>query len=390
MKEFTKQDIGFIMKTELFIGVRVMNKLIEYLKSNMWDKIGVVIDKGFYENNDYSKKIIELLNNHMELVILLINEMPEPTYDYLNKIKTKFEKCELDCFVGIGGGSTMDLSKGLATLKTNHGDAINYRGFGKVKNLPLPVVAIPTTAGSGSEVTPYAVFIDTDENWKFGINSEYNYPKLALLDPNVLNSCPDSVFASSGMDAMTHTLESFVANNATTLSRMFSYKAFKLLYENLVQISRGNKSIEVKMGLLVGASCAGIALMNSGAGPAGALSYPLGVYFSVPHGIAGSVFLPGIIKYNVDNGYNDYYKLYDLVFEEKNISNKKKSYIFAEKITALSQNLGIPTNLKGFGVISDEDANKIIDNSMQLEAAFDQNPVDFKQNQVVELVNSLR
>jgi len=88
--------------------------------------------------------------------------MPEPTYDFLDEVKGNFEKYELDCFIGIGGGSTIDLSKGLATLKTNKKNAIYYRGFGKVIERPLPVIAIPTTAGSGSEVTPYAVFIDTE------------------------------------------------------------------------------------------------------------------------------------------------------------------------------------------------------------------------------------
>lgn len=390
MKNFSKDNVRFVFKTELLIGNEIAQDLPKHLGDNSWSNIGVVVDKGVYENNNYVSELVTLLEQQMNQVILLINEMPEPTYDYLDEVKGKFEEGELECFIGIGGGSTMDLAKGLATLNTNKKNAIYYRGFGKVTKRPLPVIAIPTTAGSGSEVTPYAVFIDTDENWKFGINSEFNYPKLSFLDPNVLDSCPDSVFASSGMDAMTHTLESFVAKNATELSRIFSYKAFKLLYENLVQISEGNKSIQVKTDLLVGASCAGIALMNSGAGPAGALSYPLGVYFNVPHGIAGSVFLPGVIKYNIDHGYNDYYKLYDLVFKEKSISNKKKSYIFAEKITKLSASLGIPTSLQGFGVNSDDDANKIIDNSMQLEAAFDQNPVVFKQDQVVALVNSLR
>jgi len=390
VKLFTKENIRFVTKTEMLIGEEIAQNLPQHLMDNLWQRVGVVVDKGVYENNQYILGIVKLLESKMGKVILLINEMPEPTYDYLDKVKENFEGSKLDCIVGIGGGSTMDLSKGLATLHTNNGDAINFRGFDKVKKRPLPVVTIPTTAGSGSEVTPFAVFIDTEENWKFGINSEYNYPRISFLDPNVLDSCPSSVFASSGMDAMTHTLESFVAKNATELSRIFSHKAFKLLYENLVQISKGNKSMEVKTNLLVGASCAGIALMNSGAGPAGALSYPLGVYFNVPHGIAGSVFLPGVIKYNVDNGYYDYYKLYDHIFAGKNISNKKKSYIFAEKITMLSEKLGIPTNLKGFGVKTDEDANKIINNSMQLEAAFDQNPIIFKQDQVIELVNSLR
>ena len=388
--DFLKDNIRFVMKTELLVGDGIAKDLSMYLKNNQWNKIGVIVDDGLFENNTYAKEIVERLKDEMELLVLLISALPEPTYDYLDEAKTKFKDQDLDCFVGIGGGSALDLTKGLATLKTNAGKAIGYRGFGKVKNIPLPVVALPSTAGTGSEVTPYAVFIDTIEHWKFGINSEHNYPKLSLLDPRLLDSCPRHVFASSGMDAMTHALESYAAKNATDLSRMYSIKAFQLLFENLQKIGRGDQSKETKLNLLVGASCAGIGLMNSGAGPAGALSYPLGVFFNVPHGLAGSVFLPGVIRYNVEQGYTQYAYLYDLVTEDEGITDHEKSYRFADEITRLSEELSIPTKLEGFGVKTEKDANLIIDNSMQLKAAFEQNPVIFGRSEIINLVESLR
>jgi len=390
MKDYLTENIRFVMKTELLAGDRIARELPVHLKSRSWRKIGLVIDKGLYDSNDYVKEIAQLVENELEHVVLLLNEMAEPTYDYLDEAKTRFDGHQLDCFVGMGGGSTLDLSKGVATLKTNDGKAINYRGFGKVKNIPLPVVALPSTAGTGSEVTPYAVFIDTKEKWKFGINTDYNYPQLALYDPRLLDSCPPRVFASAGMDAMTHTLESFAAKDATFLSRSFSIKAFKLLFENLKKIPGDDRSTEVKLKLLVGSACAGIALMNSGAGPSGALSYPLGVYFDVPHGLAGSVFLPRVIRHNVEKGYTEYSELYDSVFDNGSISPREKSMLFAAEIETLSSELGIPTNLKGFGVRTEEDSKLIIENSMQLKAAFEQNPVKFGIKEIENIVNSLR
>ncbi|MCX5811395.1 MAG: iron-containing alcohol dehydrogenase [Proteobacteria bacterium] len=390
MKDFLKENVRFIMRTELFAGNGIAKELPEKLKGLGWNRIGLVVDKGVYRGNGYANEIIDLLEKSMEKVVLLVSEMPEPTYDYLDKAKTDFESSDLNCFVGIGGGSALDLTKGLATLKTNKGPAIEYRGFGKVKEVPLPVVALPTTAGTGSEVTPYAVFIDTKERWKFGINTEYNYPRLSLYDPGFLDSCPDMVYASAGMDAMTHTLESFVANGASAYSRIFSIEAFKLLFANLKKIAQNDRSINTKLNLLVGSGLAGAALMNAGAGPAGALSYPLGVYFDVPHGLAGSVFLPGVVKYNVENGYTDYAMLYDLIFSEPSLKKKKKSIRFAEEIRKLSAALGIPTDLKGFGVKSEDNAKLIIDNSMQLKAAFDQNPVPFGKDEIEKLIYSLR
>ena len=390
MKDYLKENIRFVMKTELILGDGSAKQLPAHLKSRSWGRIGLVIDRGLYDGNNYAREIVELLESSLERVVLLVNEMAEPTYDYLDKVKERFAKDALDCFVGIGGGSTLDLSKGCATLKTNEGKAIDYRGFDKVKNIPLPVVALPSTAGTGSEVTPYAVFIDTQKKWKFGINTEYNYPRLALYDPGFLDSCPPKIFASAGMDAMTHTLESFAAKNATSLSRLFSMRAFKLLFENLKKVPRGDISTGTKLHLLVGSGCAGIALMNSGAGPSGALSYPLGVYFDVPHGLAGSVFLPAVIKYNVEKGYTEYSELYDLVFDNELISSTEKSMLFAAEIETLSGELGIPTNLKGFGVRTEEDLKLIIENSMQLKAAFEQNPVEFGKEEIEKIIYSLR
>lgn len=390
MKDFLNENVRFIMRTELLAGDGIAMNLPARLSPMGWNKAGLVVDSGLYKGNEYIKTVIDLLKAKLEKVVVVISEQPEPTYDYLDTVKKEFETHNLDCFIGIGGGSTLDLTKGLATLKTNKGAAIEYRGFGKVKEVPLPVVTLPTTAGTGSEVTPYAVFIDTKERWKFGINTEYNYPRLSLYDPKFLDSCPAIIYASAGMDAMTHTLESFVAKGANFYSRVFSRNAFKLLFINLKKISENDRSTETKLNLLVGSGLAGIALMNAGAGPAGALSYPLGVYFDVPHGLAGSVFLPGVVEYNVENGYTDYAMLFDLVFGEQSLSDSEKSIRFAEEIRKLSAAMGIPTDLKGFGVKTDADAKLIIDNSMQLKAAFEQNPVPFGSREIEKLINSLR
>ena len=390
MKDYRKENISFVMKTELHAGDGIAKSLPDHLQKYKWNNIGVIIDKGLYKNNSYVKDIISLLDTKLVNVLTVINEMAEPTYDYLDELKLNFKDKKIDCFVGIGGGSTLDITKGLATLQTNKQKAINYRGMNKVTNIPLPVVALPSTAGTGSEVTPYAVFIDTEQKWKFGINSDYNYPRLAFYDSRFLDSCPTNIYASSGMDAMTHTLESYAAKNATTLSRSFSEKAFHLLFPNLKKISKNDRSTDTKLNLLVGSGCAGIALMNSGAGPSGALSYPLGVYFDVPHGLAGSVFLPPVIKYNVEQGYEEYSNLYDLIYPNTSKNSKEKSLDFADEIELLSNDLGIPTKLGGFGVKTNDDLYKIIDNAWQLKLAFEQNPVEFGKKQIEMITTNLK
>ena len=123
MKDYLKETIRFVMKTELLAGEGVSQNLPSILKSRNWVKTGVVVDKGLYENNDYAKEIVELLENKLDQVVFLVNEMAEPTYDYLDKVKTKFDGADLNCYIGIGGGSTLDLTKGLSTMKTNEGKA---------------------------------------------------------------------------------------------------------------------------------------------------------------------------------------------------------------------------------------------------------------------------
>ena len=390
MKDFLKEPIRFVMRTEILTGSGIVSeKLSETLIANNWKRVGCIVDKTLLESNKYAELVTQTLQAKIGDTVVFPNEMPEPSYDYLNEVDNLLKSHDFDCIIGIGGGSTIDLAKGLAVLKTNEGEAIQFRGFGKVTVPPLSVIGIPTTAGSGSEVTPYAVFIDTDENWKFGINTEHNYPRISFLDSDFLKSCPERIFASAGMDALTHSLESFAAKNATDMSIMFSLKAFTMLFRNLNRIADGDRDQETLMGLLLGADMAGIALMNSGAGPAGALSYPLGVYFDVPHGLAGSVFLPGVITHNVEQGYSDYWMLYDQVFPNQSLSHEEKSHKFADSISTLSCRLGIPGNLNGFGVETEQDRSLIVENSMQLKAAFEQNPVPFGQEEIARLIKSL-
>jgi alcohol dehydrogenase class IV len=390
MKDYTQETVRFVMRTEMLVGQSEAMKLAALLKERGWSKPALVVDRSVLERNAYAKRVVDEVKKELSEAIVVLSEMPEPTYEYLDLAKSRIDGKPVDCLVGIGGGSTMDLSKGLASLATNPGPGITYRGFNKLVNPPLPVVALPTTAGSGSDVTPYAVFIDTAQRWKFGINSEFNYPRLAIYDSGFLESCPREVYASSGMDAMTHTLESFVAKNATRISRGFSMKAFELLFPSLSKIAAGDRSVATRLDVLVGSGIAGVALMNSGAGPSGALSYPLGVHFNVPHGLAGSVFLPEVIRFNVEKGYTDYVMLYDLIpGSDPKGSAAEKSLRFAQEIEQLSARLGIPTTLAGFGVHTEEHLKSIIDNAWQLKAAFEQNPIPFGPAEIEQTVRAL-
>jgi len=371
----------FNLKTRTIFGQESALSLPNYLKEMNLKKLGIIVDSGVL-NTDYVKKILEnIKNENFEKVYIWEYDLKsEPDYDSLDRIKTRFLDSNLkptvDCFIGIGGGSVIDFAKGLSTLVVNYGNALNYRGFPKNIIPSLPTIALVTTIGTGSEVTYNAVFIDKEAKKKLGINTMHNFPALAVLDPNLTLSCPNSVISSSGMDALTHTLESYVATKANPLTRIFAENAFNLIFNNLLKVLEVPGDLESRSKLQLGAYLAGISLMNSGSGVAGALSYSLGVHFGVPHGIAGALYLPHVVDFNIQKGY-DYSRLCDLIDGvDKSLAKEEKNRIFGNKLFELGRRLNVPDTLRYFGV-DESNLNILLKEAENLDKAFAQNPIPF-------------
>jgi len=381
MNELESSQFEFNLRTKTRFGVGLATKLGEYLEELSFSRVGIIIDSGV-QKTDYGRKVLENIEEReFDAVKVWIYDLgAEPDYDSLDMVKPIFIGENsiplVDCFVGIGGGSVIDFAKGLATLVVNPGKAMEYRGFPKNLNPSLPTIAVPTTAGTGSEVTYNAVFINWHDKKKLGINTIYNFPVLAILDPKLTLSCPKSVTVSAGADALVHALESYTARQSNSLTRIFAREAFKMIFNNLSKVLGYPSNIEIRANLQLGAYLAGISLMNSGSGPAGALSYPLGVHFRVPHGYAGGVFLPHIIKFNVEKGY-DYSELYDLIENvDKSKRKEEKNHLFSQKLFKLCDSLEIPSSLSSFGV-SESNIDILLKETENLGKAFAQNPIPF-------------
>ena len=383
------KSFSFKLKTDMRFGIGISRNIGDLLADYKFGRLCLIVDSGVLNNNKIVHDLIGNLGHSSEIVKIFENKIGEPDYDYLDNCKMEFAALGFESFMAIGGGSTLDLAKGIAVLMRNPGKALNYRGFDLVKNPALPVIAVPTTAGTGSEVTPYAVFIDKKEKRKLGINTEFVRPKLAILDPLLTLTCPKGVTVSSGMDALTHTLESFVAKGATPISRMFSKEAFTLVFNSLPKIVDDMSNTELRARLLLGGYYAGAALMNSGGGPAGAMSYSLGVHFDVPHGLAGAIFLPQVIKLNVEMGCLAYAPLYDLIEGvDRNLSEIEKNRKFSEALEKLCESLFIPKSLTGFGV-AQKDVEFLVNESFWLRPAMEQNPVPFAKEEAQLVWESL-
>lgn len=378
------EQFGFKLRTNMKFGAGISSCAGKMLNELGYANIGIILDHGITKL-DATKKLTRSLEGAGIVFEIFENDRAEPDYDFLESFKKNFSGRGFDAILGAGGGSTIDLAKGVATLVTNPGEAILYRGFPKLKCAPLPVIAIPTTAGTGSEATYNAVFTDLKEKKKLGINSELNFPALAVLDPLFTLSCPERIVISAGMDALTHTLESFAHKGHTQLSRMYSKKAFSLIFNNLMVVLEKPENINVRGALQLGSYLAGIALINSGSGPSGALSYPLGVHYKIPHGMAGAVFLSSIAEFNVSKGYADYAELYDLAgLQPAGKSGGEKSALFVKALKALDRKMKIPS-LTELG-LGEKDVRFMIDQYDVLKNAIAQNPIPVSKEDLKSII----
>ena len=378
----------FMLSTNLYFGAGESGLLGARIRELGYSRVALIIDHALSGHPRVKEAIGSIAESGIAAQTFL-NETAEPTYDYLEAFKKKMPDSDYECLVAIGGGSTIDLAKGIAVLMVNPGSAISYRGFPQLKHRPLPVIAVPTTAGTGSEVTYNAVFIDAAEKRKLGINSTLNFPVSAIIDPLLMVDCPRGVAVSAGVDALAHALESFVNKNRSALSMIFSKEAFRLVFNNLIKALDNPGDAAIRADLSLGAYLAGIALINSGPGAAGALSYPLGVHYNIPHGIAGGVFLSAIVEFNISKGYQGYAGLYELISGvDAGIPAREKNPAFLEQLKRLLLRAGIPASLSSLG-LKGRDIEFLAGQYPALQKAIDQNPVTINQGDLLAILQKM-
>ena len=373
-----ENNFYFQLETQLFHEYGFCRKLDCFLEEKGVKHLAILVDEGVEKHSVYYQEVLETLQKrYPALVIIPLRGNEEPDYDYLDQIAAQIRDIKhLDLLIGIGGGSTLDMAKAVAILKTNPGKGLAYRGFDHAKIPGVPTLIIPSTAGTGSEVTINAVFTDKVAQKKLGINGRFMSASYAILDAEWTMSCPESVAVSAGIDAMVHTLESFMCRQSNPMTRTFSREAFRLLYTNLPALIDEPKNREKRQKLLLGSSLAAIGLFNSGSGIAGAFSYPIGVHYKVPHGVGGGIFITSVVAFNVAHGYQDYSELLDLIETHPELSVIEKARQFVNILKGLSNKLKVPQYLDQWGITM-ENVDEVAQMMIPLQAAFDQNPIPF-------------
>lgn len=372
----------FSINTKVKFGCGTRRFLPELLEKENWHNVGVVVDHNLAE-----LPIIEDLLNRMsetakEAVVGKCS-ISEPTYDSLDEMRKSFNNPNLQAIIGIGGGSALDMAKAMAVLVNNREPAIAYRGFDKMTEPVLPIIAVPTTAGTGSEVTPNASFIDSQAKKKLGINGEAVRPTYAFLDPELTLSCPKGPTISAGVDSMVHAVEAFAAMKTNRMARFFATEGFRRVFEALPLLVDDLDNIHLREEVMYGAFLSGIALMHSGTGPAAAMSYPMSVHYHVPHGLGGGIFLPYVIDHNIRAGYTGYVDLYN----PNKLETNQALESFLTELRECWEKFQIPQNLNK--LVKQADIGFITDETMQLKGALDQNPIPFYETEISSVLKKL-
>jgi len=374
---------NFYLNTKVKFGCGGRQLITEVLQTEKWNRIGLVVDHNLLEL-PIIEDLIDQLQRSTDFLVVGECSISEPTYDALEDMRPKFTDPAMQTVIGVGGGSALDMAKAMAVLVHNRKPAIEYRGFDRMTEPVLPIIAIPTTAGTGSEITPNASFIDLLEKKKMGINGEVVRPCYALIDPELTISCPKGPTISAAVDSMVHAVEAYTAQKTNSIARLFAGEGFGRVFNALPQLIDDLENIDLRKEVMYGAFLSGIALMHSGTGPAAAMSYPLGVYYKVPHGLGGGIFLPYIIEHNISHGYGNYVGLYNKIEGEK----IKTAQGFLERIFNLWEQLDIPKDLCSIG-LQKSGIDFFVKETMDLKGALDQNPVPFYENEINNILEIL-
>lgn len=276
-----------------------------------------------------------------------------PSTETVAKATEDYLKSDADFIVAFGGGSPLDVAKAVAVIATYGGEIKDYEGGDKVPGPVVPMIAIPTTAGTGSEVTAFSVITDHERNYKLTVVSNYLLPEYAILDPELITSVPAKTAAACGVDAMVHALEAYISLAASPFSDIFAKEALKLIGGNIRDYVADRSNIEACEAMMIGSLFAGIAFSHARLGDVHAMSHPVSAFFDVPHGVANAILLPIVIDFNQAEAAEKYEYIYNCVSKKQIQKNLFKPEMLAPELRILNHELGIPDSLSEVGVKSD-------------------------------------
>ena len=368
-------------------GAGAIAEIANEAKAHAFKKAFVCSDPDLIKFNVTSKVTDVLAKEGLEYEIYS-DIKANPTIQNVQNGVAAFKKSGADYIIAIGGGSSMDTAKAIGIIIANpeFEDVRSLEGTAPTKNPCVPIIAVPTTAGTAAEVTINYVITDVEKKRKFVCVDPHDMPIIAVVDPEMMSSMPKGLTASTGMDALTHAIEGYTTKAAWEMTDMFHLKAIELISKSLRGAVDNTK--EGREGMALGQYIAGMGFSNVGLGIVHSMAHPLGALYDTPHGVANAIILPTVMEYNADST-GDKYKYIAKAMGVENVENMsveeyRKAAIDAVK--KLSSDIGIPSNLKDIVKVEDID---FLAQSAYDDACRPGNPKETSVEDIANLYKSL-
>lgn len=297
------------------------------------------------------KKVTDVLDNKNIEYAIYDETKPNPTVKNVNDGLALLKEKECDFVISLGGGSAHDCAKGIALLATNGGEIKDYEGVDKSKKPQLPMVGINTTAGTGSEMTLFAIITDEERHIKMALVDKHLTPIIAVNDPMLMLAMPKSLTAATGMDALTHAIEAYVSTSATPITDACAEKAIELISNYLVNVVENGQDVEARDMMAYAEYLAGMAFNNASLGYVHAMAHQLGGFYNLPHGVCNAILLPHVQEYNKATSASRLAKIAKIMGGNiEGLTDEQGADLCIDMIKSLSQTIGIPEGLGVLGV----------------------------------------
>lgn len=334
-----------------YFGAKSILQLGPICKKEKIKVILVITDKNLQRLGFVDEIQSILLKENIQIVVY-DDVAPNPTTQNVEEALAVLDQHNCDGIIGLGGGSPNDCAKAVAIMQANRGDIHDYVGFNRSQKKTLPVICINTTAGTASEISRAFLITDIDREEKLIFKDIHALPSYSINDVDLMIGLPSSVTAQTGMDALTHAIESYVSTGKNQLTRIFAMNAIELIFENLVEVLNHPDNKASREAMVYAQFLAGMSFCNSGLGLVHAMAHQLGAVYDLPHGLCNAILLPTVMSFNNQNSAKEgYAEIAKKIFCEKNFSNDDEASEFLiMKVRKLSTDSGTDQKLKDLGV----------------------------------------
>lgn len=377
----------FVLNETSYHGKGAIKEIANEITARGFKKAFVCSDPDLIKFN-VTSKVLAVLDKAGIPYEVYSNIKPNPTIQNVQTGVETFKKSGADCIVAVGGGSSIDTSKAIGIIVNNpeFADVRSLEGVAPTKNKCVPIIAVPTTAGTAAEVTINYVITDAEKDRKMVCVDVHDIPVVAVVDPDMMSSMPKGLTAATGMDALTHAIEGYITRGAWELSDMFHITAIKMISENLRSAVKNEP--KGREGMALGQYVAGMGFSNVGLGLVHSMAHPLGALYDTPHGVANAIILPVVMEYNAPATGDKYRDIAVAmgVEEAKNMSVEEARKAAVNAVRQLAKDVGIPENLKD--IVKREDLD-FLAKSAFADACRPGNPRETSVEEIKKLYESM-